>query len=162
MEPPRRSPEGGPPASMELTQPPGSTSSSPPDTRKTLIFFSGITTRSPSRYSQVVLQSRDYNALSISIMSLVALLYPLEYMFPVIPLLPTIIDEAEQLLLAPTPYIIGELIRIRVSSRIEIYFTTVAQLAGNPDNQSKHIYIFPRRSSRIIFRYEIEKPYVAE
>ena len=57
---------------------------------------------------QVVLQSRDYNALSISIMSLVALLYPLEYMFPVIPLLPTIIDEAEQLLLAPTPYIIGE------------------------------------------------------
>lgn len=40
-------------------------------------------------------------------MSLVALLYPLEYMFPVIPLLPTIIDAAEQLLLAPTPYIIG-------------------------------------------------------
>ncbi|XP_022664675.1 MAP kinase-activating death domain protein-like isoform X3 [Varroa destructor] len=57
--------------------------------------------------NKVVIQSHNYNALSISIMSLVALLYPLEYMFPVIPLLPTIIDAAEQLLLAPTPYIIG-------------------------------------------------------
>ncbi|XP_068844303.1 MAP kinase-activating death domain protein isoform X28 [Capricornis sumatraensis] len=56
---------------------------------------------------KVVLQSRDYNALSMSVMAFVAMLYPLEYMFPVIPLLPTCMASAEQLLLAPTPYIIG-------------------------------------------------------
>jgi hypothetical protein len=41
------------------------------------------------------------------VMALVALLYPLEYMFPVIPLLPDFMPSSEQLLLAPTPYIIG-------------------------------------------------------
>ncbi|XP_054627047.1 MAP kinase-activating death domain protein isoform X3 [Dunckerocampus dactyliophorus] len=56
---------------------------------------------------KVILQSRDYNALSMSVMAFVAMIYPLEYMFPVIPLLPTCMTSAEQLLLAPTPYIIG-------------------------------------------------------
>ncbi|CAL8079643.1 unnamed protein product [Orchesella dallaii] len=56
---------------------------------------------------KVVIQSRDYSALSMSVLALVTMLYPLEYMFPVIPLLPTCMSCAEQLLLAPTPYIIG-------------------------------------------------------
>ncbi|KAF5297273.1 hypothetical protein FQA39_LY12112 [Lamprigera yunnana] len=56
---------------------------------------------------KVVLQSRDYNALSMSVMAFVTMIYPLEYMFPVIPLLPTCMSCAEQLLLAPTPYVIG-------------------------------------------------------
>ncbi|CAG5118060.1 unnamed protein product, partial [Candidula unifasciata] len=42
---------------------------------------------------KVILQSRDYNALTMSVMAFVSMLYPLEYMFP--------------LLLAPTPYLIG-------------------------------------------------------
>lgn len=45
---------------------------------------------------QVVMQSRDYNALSMSVMAFVTMLYPLEYMFPVIPLLPTCMSSAEQ------------------------------------------------------------------
>lgn len=45
---------------------------------------------------QVILQSRDYNALSMSVMAFVSMLYPLEYMFPVIPLLPTCMASAEQ------------------------------------------------------------------
>ncbi|KAL5007708.1 hypothetical protein ScPMuIL_016514 [Solemya velum] len=56
---------------------------------------------------KIVMQSRDYNALSMSVMAFVSMLYPLEYMFPVIPLLPTCMTSAEQLLSAPTPYIIG-------------------------------------------------------
>ncbi|XP_053207796.1 MAP kinase-activating death domain protein-like isoform X2 [Panonychus citri] len=56
---------------------------------------------------KIILQSRDYNALSMSVMAFVTMIYPLEYMFPVIPLLPTCMKSAEQLLLAPTPYIIG-------------------------------------------------------
>lgn len=56
---------------------------------------------------KILLQSRDYNALSMSVMAFVTMLYPLEYMFPVIPLLPTCMSCAEQLLLAPTPYVIG-------------------------------------------------------
>ncbi|KAK2569106.1 MAP kinase-activating death domain protein [Acropora cervicornis] len=56
---------------------------------------------------QVVIQSRDYNALTMSVIALTSLLYPLEYMFPVIPLLPTCMNSAEQLLLAPTPFVIG-------------------------------------------------------
>ena len=43
----------------------------------------------------------------MSVMALTSLLYPLEYMFPVIPLLPTCMNNAEQLLLAPTPFVIG-------------------------------------------------------
>ncbi|KAG5872380.1 hypothetical protein JTB14_013571 [Gonioctena quinquepunctata] len=57
--------------------------------------------------NKVILQSRDYNALSMSVMAFVTMIYPLEYMFPVIPLLPTCMSCAEQLLLAPTPFIIG-------------------------------------------------------
>lgn len=49
-----------------------------------------------ARPRQVVLQSRDYNALSMSVMAFVAMIYPLEYMFPVIPLLPTCMASAEQ------------------------------------------------------------------
>lgn len=56
---------------------------------------------------KVALQSKDYNALSMSVMAFVTMIYPLEYMFPVIPLLPSCMSSAEQLLLAPTPYIIG-------------------------------------------------------
>ncbi|XP_064556213.1 MAP kinase-activating death domain protein isoform X4 [Drosophila montana] len=57
--------------------------------------------------NKVLIQSRDYNALSMSVMAFVTMLYPLEYMFPVIPLLPTCLSCAEQLLLAPTPFVIG-------------------------------------------------------
>ncbi|XP_014227945.1 MAP kinase-activating death domain protein isoform X4 [Trichogramma pretiosum] len=56
---------------------------------------------------KVLLQSRDYNALSMSVMAFVTMIYPLEYMFPAIPLLPTCMSCAEQLLLAPTPFVIG-------------------------------------------------------
>ncbi|KOC60958.1 MAP kinase-activating death domain protein [Habropoda laboriosa] len=56
---------------------------------------------------KIVLQSRDYNALSMSVMAFVTMIYPLEYMFPAIPLLPTCMNCAEQLLLAPTPFVIG-------------------------------------------------------
>ncbi len=47
-------------------------------------------------YFQLILQSRDYNALTMSVMAFVSMLYPLEYMFPVIPLLPTCMSSAEQ------------------------------------------------------------------
>ncbi|XP_044254409.1 MAP kinase-activating death domain protein isoform X3 [Tribolium madens] len=57
--------------------------------------------------NKVIFQSRDYNALCMSVMAFVTMIYPLEYMFPVIPLLPTCMSCAEQLLLAPTPYVIG-------------------------------------------------------
>ncbi|EDV29461.1 uncharacterized protein TRIADDRAFT_51823 [Trichoplax adhaerens] len=40
-------------------------------------------------------------------MALSELMYPLEYMFPIIPLLPACMNGSETLLLAPTPYIIG-------------------------------------------------------
>ena len=56
---------------------------------------------------KVVLQSHDYSALSFSILSLTRLIYPLEYVFPIIPILPPSMTGAEQLLLVPTPYIIG-------------------------------------------------------
>ncbi|WKY14190.1 hypothetical protein Q1695_000048 [Nippostrongylus brasiliensis] len=56
---------------------------------------------------KVVIQSRNYNAVSMCVLSLVHLMYPLEYMFPVIPLLPAYMPSAEQLLLAPTPFLIG-------------------------------------------------------
>jgi len=35
----------------------------------------------------------------MSVMAFVAMLYPLEYMFPIIPLLPTCMSSAEQVLL---------------------------------------------------------------
>lgn len=45
---------------------------------------------------KLVMQSRDYNALSMSVMAFVTMIYPLEYMFPVIPLLPSCMNSAEQ------------------------------------------------------------------
>jgi hypothetical protein len=57
--------------------------------------------------NKILFQSSDNNALTMSIMSFVHMLYPLEYMFPVIPLLPRCMNETEQLLSAPTPFIIG-------------------------------------------------------
>lgn len=39
--------------------------------------------------NKVLFQSRDYNALSMCVIAFVTMIYPLEYMFPVIPLLPT-------------------------------------------------------------------------
>lgn len=45
---------------------------------------------------KLVLQSRDYNALSMSVLAFVTMIYPQEYMFPVIPLLPTCMKSAEQ------------------------------------------------------------------
>ena len=45
---------------------------------------------------QVLLMSRDYNALTMSVLALVAMMYPLEYMFPVIPLLPASLENSEQ------------------------------------------------------------------
>ncbi|CAH8543491.1 unnamed protein product [Schistosoma rodhaini] len=56
---------------------------------------------------KVVLQSRDYNALTMSVMALTAMLYPLQYMFPAIPLLPNSLKGGENLLLSPTPFLIG-------------------------------------------------------
>ncbi|XP_031564947.1 MAP kinase-activating death domain protein-like isoform X2 [Actinia tenebrosa] len=56
---------------------------------------------------KVVIQSRDYNALTMTVLALTALVYPLQYMFPIIPLLPSCMNNAEQLLMAPTPYVIG-------------------------------------------------------
>ncbi|VDP20850.1 unnamed protein product [Onchocerca flexuosa] len=49
--------------------------------------------------SKVVLQSRNYNAVSMCVLALVALMYPLEYMFPIIPLLPSFMPSAEQVYL---------------------------------------------------------------
>lgn len=45
---------------------------------------------------KILMQSRDYNVLSMSVMAFVTMIYPLEYMFPVIPLLPSCMASAEQ------------------------------------------------------------------
>ncbi|XP_026819862.1 MAP kinase-activating death domain protein isoform X3 [Rhopalosiphum maidis] len=57
--------------------------------------------------SKVVFQSKDYNALTMSVMALVALMYPLQYMFTVIPLLPTSLPKSEMLFESPVPYVVG-------------------------------------------------------
>ncbi|KRX75299.1 MAP kinase-activating death domain protein [Trichinella sp. T6] len=57
--------------------------------------------------NKVLFQSRDYNAVSLCVLAAINLLYPMEYLFPVIPLLPPCLTGAEQLLLAPTPFVIG-------------------------------------------------------
>ncbi|XP_025417158.1 MAP kinase-activating death domain protein isoform X2 [Sipha flava] len=57
--------------------------------------------------NKVVFQSKDYNALSMSVMALVALMYPLQYMFTVIPLLPTSLPKSEMLFESPVPYVVG-------------------------------------------------------
>ncbi|VDM16576.1 unnamed protein product [Hydatigera taeniaeformis] len=56
---------------------------------------------------KILVRSRDYNALTMCILALTKMLYPLQYMFPVIPLLPTSLPNAEQILLSPTPFLIG-------------------------------------------------------
>ncbi|CAK9292511.1 unnamed protein product [Gordionus sp. m RMFG-2023] len=56
---------------------------------------------------KVVVQSRDHNVLTMSVLALVAMIYPMEYMFPIIPLLPVTLRGSEQLFFAPTPYFIG-------------------------------------------------------
>ncbi|VDO60130.1 unnamed protein product [Schistosoma margrebowiei] len=43
----------------------------------------------------------------MSVMALTAMLYPLQYMFPAIPLLPNSLKGGENLLLSPTPFLIG-------------------------------------------------------
>ena len=65
----------------------------------------------------------------MSVMAFVALIYPLEYMFPVIPMLPTCMSSAEQLLLAPTPYIIGVPASFLLYKR---HFRWVARREGVP------------------------------
>jgi hypothetical protein len=56
---------------------------------------------------KIVMKSQDYSALTFCILAFTRLIYPLEYVFPVIPLLPSCMPNSEQLLLAPTPFIIG-------------------------------------------------------
>ncbi|VDK76803.1 unnamed protein product [Dibothriocephalus latus] len=56
---------------------------------------------------KVLLQSSHCSRLTACVMSLIALLYPLQYLFAAIPLLPSSLYGAEQLLQAPSPYIIG-------------------------------------------------------
>lgn len=56
---------------------------------------------------KIILHSRSYEFVSQCVMTIQGLLYPLQYLFPVIPLLPTCLPNAENLLLVPTPYFIG-------------------------------------------------------
>ncbi|KAJ7406111.1 MAP kinase-activating death domain protein [Pitangus sulphuratus] len=84
---------------------------------------------------KVVLQSRDYNALSMSVMAFVAMIYPLEYMFPVIPLLPTCMASAEQkyqlgIWVLPIVGSLPELVILlgKVEFRPSYYFSAILQL----------------------------------
>jgi DENN (AEX-3) domain len=54
--------------------------------------------RAKINFAQVLLRSKDVNAVSMCVMAYVAMLYPLEYMFPVIPLLPACMPSAEQVI----------------------------------------------------------------
>ena len=45
---------------------------------------------------KLVIQSHDYSALSFCILSLTKMIYPMEYVFPVIPLLPISLQGSEQ------------------------------------------------------------------
>uniref|UniRef100_A0A5K3ENR5 MAP kinase-activating death domain protein n=1 Tax=Mesocestoides corti TaxID=53468 RepID=A0A5K3ENR5_MESCO len=56
---------------------------------------------------KIVLESSHHERLTTCVMSFTALCYPLQYLFTVIPLLPSSLKGAEQLLQAPSPYIIG-------------------------------------------------------
>ena len=62
----------------------------------------GTCTRTSLRCLKVLMMSRDYNVLTMSVLALVAMLYPLEYMFPVIPLLPASLENSEQVRLTLT------------------------------------------------------------
>ncbi|CDS35809.1 MAP kinase activating death domain DENN [Echinococcus multilocularis] len=56
---------------------------------------------------KIVLESSHHDRLTTCVMAFTALCYPLQYLFAVIPLLPSSLKGAEQLLQAPSPYIIG-------------------------------------------------------
>ncbi|KAI0982757.1 hypothetical protein GJ496_001168 [Pomphorhynchus laevis] len=56
---------------------------------------------------KVLFVSDDYKVCSKCVIAMISLLYPLQYMFPIIPLLPNTLPYAEQLLQAPTPFFIG-------------------------------------------------------
>ncbi|VDK40467.1 unnamed protein product [Taenia asiatica] len=56
---------------------------------------------------KVVLESSHHDRLTTCVLAFTALCYPLQYLFTVIPLLPSSLKGAEQLLQAPSPYIIG-------------------------------------------------------
>ncbi|XP_011405011.1 PREDICTED: MAP kinase-activating death domain protein-like [Amphimedon queenslandica] len=56
---------------------------------------------------KVIIHSQDYAFASRCVITILSLLYPLQYLFPVIPLLPTSLPSAENLLLVPTPFFIG-------------------------------------------------------
>lgn len=47
-------------------------------------------------FLQVLLMSKDYNTLTLTVFALEAMVYPLEYMFTVIPLLPAYMEKSEQ------------------------------------------------------------------
>uniref|UniRef100_A0A1I8BUI1 MAP kinase-activating death domain protein n=1 Tax=Meloidogyne hapla TaxID=6305 RepID=A0A1I8BUI1_MELHA len=104
---------------------------------------------------KVILQSRNYNAVSMCVMALVAMLYPLEYMFPVIPLLPAFMPSAEQLLLAPTPFIIGlpasffHFKGIQIPSDVLLADLDTNQLIM-PSDQSVRIPQFPEYEASIL------------
>jgi hypothetical protein len=56
---------------------------------------------------KVFLYSEDVSFVSECVLVLLSLLYPLQYLFPCIPLLPTSMPTAENLLMVPTPFFIG-------------------------------------------------------
>ncbi|VDO03543.1 unnamed protein product [Rodentolepis nana] len=56
---------------------------------------------------KVVLESSHHDRLTTCVLAFTALCYPLQYLFTVIPLLPSSLKGAEQILQAPSPYIIG-------------------------------------------------------
>uniref|UniRef100_A0A1I8FS01 UDENN domain-containing protein n=1 Tax=Macrostomum lignano TaxID=282301 RepID=A0A1I8FS01_9PLAT len=57
--------------------------------------------------NKVLIQSRDENALTMSVLAFVAMLYPMQYMFPVIPCCPPAWPPLSSCCWRQTPYIIG-------------------------------------------------------
>eukprot|EP00118_Oscarella_pearsei_P011603 m.79085 g.79085 ORF g.79085 m.79085 type:complete len:134 (+) comp36121_c0_seq33:871-1272(+) len=51
--------------------------------------------------------SVDYQTVSVCVMALLVYMYPLEYVYPVIPLLPTSMPQAETILQTPAPFLVG-------------------------------------------------------
>jgi hypothetical protein len=56
---------------------------------------------------KVVLSAVDYQSVSTCVMAFLVYLYPLEYVYTVIPLLPTSMPLAEALMQSPAPFLIG-------------------------------------------------------
>ncbi|VDD75330.1 unnamed protein product [Mesocestoides corti] len=104
---------------------------------------------------KVLLKSRDYNALTMCVLALTKMLYPLQYMFPVIPFLPTSLPNAEQILLSPTPFLIGipssflqekgqkislsEILLVDLDSGQLIYGEALAQLPDFPAQEKDNL-----------------------